>query len=118
MTTPVNVKFTNDEMFVLSFNNNPCIHVFTLSGEKSRSLVTRGYGRQVKGGYFFCLDGHSIIVVSEELAERIKVFSPEGNFLHMKGQHICTPYGIGILKSKKIICLSSCNNAGVQIFCT
>ena len=88
-------------MFVLSFNYNPCIHVFTLSGEKSRSLVTRVYGRRVKGAYFFCLDGHSNIVVSDELADRIRVFSPEGNFLHMIGQHISTPYGIGIPKSKR-----------------
>ena len=118
MTTPVDVKFTNDEMFVLRFNDNPCIHVFTLSGEKSRSLVTIGYGRQVKGANFFCLDGHSNIVVSDELADMIKVFSPEGNFLHMIGQHIGTPYGIGILKSKNIICVSGANNVGVQIFCT
>ena len=118
MTTHVDVKFTNDEIFVLSFNDNPCIHVFTLSREKSRSLVTRGYGRQVKGTYFFCLDGHSNIVVSDELADMIKVFSPEGNFLHMIGQHINTPYGIGILKSKKIICVSGANNVGVQIFCS
>ena len=118
MTTPVDVKFTNDEMFVLRFNDNPCIHVFTLSGEKSRSLVTIGYGKQVKGDNFFCLDGHSNIVVSDELADMIKVFSPEGNFLHMIGQHIGTPYGIGILKSKNIICVSGANNVGVQIFCT
>ena len=31
----------------------------------------------------------------------IKVFSQEGNFLHMIGQHIDTPYGIGIVKSKR-----------------
>ena len=48
----------------------------------------------------------------------IKVFSPEGNFLHMIRQHIETPYGIGILKSKKVICVSAANNVGVQIFCT
>ena len=103
---------------MLSFNDNPCIHVFTLSGEKSRSLVTIGYGRLVKGANSFCLDGHSNIVVSDELADRIKVFSPEGNFLHMIGQHIETPYCTGILKSKNIICVSAANNVGVQIFCT
>ena len=78
MTTPVDVKFTNDEMFVLSFNDNSCIHVFTFSREKSRSFVTRGYGRLVKGAYFFCLDGHSDIVVSNELADRLKCFLLRG----------------------------------------
>ena len=69
MTTPVDVNFTKYETFVLSSNDNPCIQVFTLSGEKSRSLVTNGYGRQVKGACFFCLDGYSNIVVSEECVE-------------------------------------------------
>ena len=53
MKEPVDVKFTSDEMFVLSLEDNPCIHVFTLSGEKSRSIVTRGgIGMQVSGAFF------------------------------------------------------------------
>ena len=45
--------------------------------------------------------GTVILFVSDELADRIRVFSPKGNLLHMIGQHIETPYGIGIPKSKK-----------------
>ncbi|KAI6649661.1 hypothetical protein LOD99_6665 [Oopsacas minuta] len=47
MTAPVDLKFTNDEMFVLSSKDTVCIHVFTLSGEKPRSLLTGGIGKQV-----------------------------------------------------------------------
>ena len=82
MTKPKDVKFTNNEMFVLSYADNPCIHVFTLSGKKSRSLVTRGgRGMQVSGADFFCLDELNNIVISDFLADDIKVFSPAGDLL-------------------------------------
>ena len=87
MTLPVDVKFSNNEIFVLSCVDNPCIHVFSLSGEKSRSLVTRGWiGMQVEGAYFFCLDGQNNIVISDCFAHSIKVFSPVGDLLHTIGQ--------------------------------
>ena len=74
MTTPVDVKFTNNEMFVLSREDNPCIHVFTLSGEKSRSLVTRGeIGMQVKRAYFFCWERSNNIVINDYSGNNMKV---------------------------------------------
>ncbi|KAI6661270.1 hypothetical protein LOD99_10050 [Oopsacas minuta] len=80
MTTPVDVKFTNSEMFVLSFGNNLSIHVFTLSEENSRSLVTRGIiSIQDDVAFFFCLERHNNIVISDYSTHRIKVFSPEGD---------------------------------------
>ncbi|KAI6661724.1 NHL repeat containing protein [Oopsacas minuta] len=86
MTTPIDVKYTTNEMFVLSWKDNPCIHVFTLSGEKSRTLLTRGTGKQVEGASFFCLDGHNNIIISDYWTGNIKVFSPEGDLLHEIGQ--------------------------------
>ncbi|KAI6658093.1 hypothetical protein LOD99_15806 [Oopsacas minuta] len=86
MTGPIDVKFTNNEMFVLSLKDNPCIHVFTLSGEKSYSLITGELGMQVGRAYFFCLDGHNNIIISDCLTNNIKVFSPEGDLLHKIGQ--------------------------------
>ena len=38
MAHPVDVKFSNNEIFVLSDQQIPSIHVFTLSGEKSRMI--------------------------------------------------------------------------------
>ena len=49
MFNPVDVKFSSNEMFVLSCKGSKCIHVFTLSGKKIRSLVTIGDGMQVNG---------------------------------------------------------------------
>ena len=123
MTEPVDVKFTNNEMFVLSYQDNPCIHVFTLSGEKSRSLVTRGgIGMQVSGAYFFCLDELNNIVISDSFADAIKVFSPAGELLHKIGQKghqagmFYKPFGIAILNNTKLLCVSKNKNFVLQIF--
>ena len=122
MTRPVDVKFSNNEIFVLSSANNPCIHVFSLSGENSRSLVTRGgVGMQVKESYFFCLDKQNSIVISDCSAHNIKVFSPEGDHVQTIGQEgqeagmFIRPKGIAI-NNNKLICLSRNPNFGLQIF--
>ena len=126
MTTPVDIKFTNNEMFVLSHEDNPCIHVFSLSGDKSRSLVTRGIARgrrmQVGGAFFFCLDKFNNIVISYCFAHTIKVFSPAGDFLHKIGQRgqqagmFYYPYGIAIINNANLVCVSQNRNSGLQIF--
>ena len=123
MKQPFDVKFTNNEMFVLSREDNPCIHVFTLSGEKSRSLVTRGgIGMQVARALFFCLDGRNNIVISDYLADAIKVFSPAGDLLHKIGQKgnqagmFTFPFGIAILNNTKLVCVSRNNSCALQIF--
>ena len=122
LSHPVDVKFSNNEIFVLSSKDNPCIHVFSLSGEKSRSLVTRGgIGMQVEGAYFFCLDGQNNIVISDCYAPNIKVFSPAGDLLHTIGQEgheagmFKHPTGIAV-NNNKLICLSDNPNFGFQIF--
>ena len=118
MTSPVDVKFTNKEMFVLSREDNPCVHVYTLSGEKSRSLVTGGD----IGAYFFCLDELNNLVISDRSADNIKIFSPAGDLLHTIGQEgdeagkFNEPYGIAILNRTKLVCISENPNFGLQLF--
>ena len=122
MTRPVDVKFSNNEIFVLSHDDNPCIHVFSPSGEKSRSLVTRGeIGMQVKRALFFCKDEQNNIVISDYLAHNIKVFSAAGDLLHTIGQRghgggmFDSPFGIAI-NNNKLVCISQNRNYGLQIF--
>ena len=117
MTQPVDVKFSNNEIFVSSCEDNPCIHVFSLSGERSRSLVTGGGIKSM----FFCLDGQNNIVISDCSAHNIKVFSPAGDLLYTIGQEgeeagmFIYPKGIAI-NNNKLICLSENPNFGLQIF--
>ena len=51
MTRPCDVKTLNDEVYVLSLRDFPCLHVFHKSGSKLRSFITRGEGSdyQVEG---------------------------------------------------------------------
>ena len=113
MNSPVDVKFSNNEMFVLSGSDSPSIHVFTLSGEKTRSLVTIGNGMQVEGAWFFCLDGHNNILISDYWSHNIKVFSPAGDLLHT----IEEVYSPGDLKvnNNKLIYVSA-NQLSISYF--
>lgn len=113
MNHPVDVKFSANEIYVLSCIDSPCVHVFTLTGEKTRSIVTRGKGMQVWCGLFFCLDRHNNILISDSLTHNIKVFSQEGDLLHTMGQKehdigmFDKPYSVTLLNNNKLICNNS-----------
>ena len=123
MTKPCDVKLLDNKVFVLSCSDNPCLHVFSQSGEKLRSFITRGEqgNKQVKQGYFFCLDKQQNILISDYEDNSIKVFSQEGALLHTLG---CTqekekkiePNGI-VVTNDKIISASSNTMFGLHIFC-
>ena len=112
MHYPIDVKFSNDEIFVLSKTDWSCIHVFTLSGEMTRSIVTRGSGMQVKGARFFCLDGHNNILISDHWNHTFRVFSPAGDLLHTirEREHVpevfSYPLCIRLLNNKRLITLN------------
>ena len=120
MKCPIGVKFSNNEMFVLSGSDSPCIHVFTLSGEKTRSLVTVGNGMQVMGPVFFCLDGHNNILISDYSSHNIKVFSPTGDLLHTIGERGVTSNRVSyrgtVLHNNKLVCIYDSSKSGLHIF--
>ena len=113
MTNPTDVKVNNNKVYVLSYQDSPCLHVFSLTGEKIRSLITRDYGgnAQVRRCYSFCLDKKQNILMADYDARNIKVFSQEGALLHtlgdtQDGEEIIKPEGITITDTNKIICTS------------
>ena len=112
LSHPVDVKVSVNQILVLSNWDNPCVHLFTLSGQKVRSIITIGGGLQVRQAFFFCVDGSHNILISDTSAHRIKVFSPEGDLLHTIGQsgeesEMCvSPQGITISKQTNLVCLS------------
>ena len=122
MTFPCHVKIIQDLMYVLSSKDNPCMHVFTLGGEKIRSFITRGDEMQVLWGGFFCIDQDDNIVISDFAAHSIKVFSSEGILLHTigeKGREVGkfeSPHGIALTQNSKLVCVSGNNNFCLQIF--
>ena len=124
MRQPFDVKLLYDEVFVLSYEDNPCLHVFSLSGEKLRSFISRGRlgNRQLKNVHFFCFDKKQNILISDYTDGSIKVFSRDGALLHTLGRtqeanKRIRPKGILVTSDNKIICASSDTFFGLHILC-
>ena len=116
MTRPRDVKVNNNKVYILSEEDSPCLHVFSLTGEKIRSLITRGVcgNTQVMQCFSFCLDKKQNILMSDFVAGNIRVFSQEGALLHTLGDtqdedKTIKPLGITLTDTDKIICISPYN---------
>ena len=123
MTHPTDVKVNNNKMYVLSYADSPCLHVFSLTGEKISSLITRDDkgNAQVRVCYSFCFDKKQNILMSDNRAGNIKVFSQEGALLHSLGDtqdrdKSIKPFGITLTDSNNIICTSHETKFGLHIF--
>ena len=122
MHRPRDVKLTVEEMYVLSPYDSPCVHVFTHTGHKIRSLITCGSGMQVTGSSFFCLGNEKNLIVSDTLAHQIKIFSNEGVLLHTIGEFghrlgkFDFPRGLALTSNLNLVCVSWNDNYGLQIF--
>ena len=123
MTSPRDVRVNNNQLYVLSYTDSPCLHVFSLTGEKIRSLITldRDGNAQVRRCLSFCLDKKVNILMADYGADNIKVFSQEGALLHtlgntLDGDKTIRPYGIALTDNNKIICTSFNTNFLFHIF--
>ena len=121
MKLPCDVKLTQVEVYILSKTDSPCIHVFSHSGEKIRSLITSGDGMQIGYALFFCLDAHSNLIISDWRAHQIKFFSKDGRLLHvLGGQGIKAgmfqfPQGLALTNTFKLGVVSLSSNS-LQLF--
>ncbi|KAI6658423.1 hypothetical protein LOD99_15224 [Oopsacas minuta] len=122
ITQPFDVKVSRDRVYVLCPDNNLCMLVLALEGDKLHSLITRGQGMDVLSSYFFCLDSLNNFVISDQDSHSIRVFSPEGNLLHKIGTEghqqgmLYKPLGIAITPNGRLVSVSSNKNYGLQIF--
>ena len=123
MTRPCDVKVNNNQLYVLSDTDSPCLHVFSLTGEKIRSLITRDRdgNAQVRICPSFCLDKKLNIIMADYVADNIKVFSQEGALLHTLGDtqdrdKTILPRGIVLTDNNKIICTSHNTKFLLHIF--
>ena len=121
MKNPLDVKLTRDEMYVLC-KSSPCVLVLSHMGELTRSLVTRGDGMQVCNPLFFCLDAEQNLLISDNGAHDVKIFSKDGTYLHTAGQEghergmLYLPKGIALTKEMHLVIVSRNDNFGLQIF--
>ena len=122
MSRPSDVKVSRARIYVLCPNNNPCLLVLTLEGDKLHSLIPCGEGMDVLRPLHFCLDPLNNFVLSDFDSHSIRVFSPEGNLLHTIGREghqlgmFYCPRGVAITPNGRIVCVSDNGNYGLQIF--
>ena len=122
MSGPFDVKVSRDRLYVLCPNNNPCLHVLTLEGDKLHSLITCGEGMNVSFPFFFCLDPLNNFVLSDWRSHSIRVFSSEGNLLHTIGRvghqqgMLYVPTGVAVTPNGRLVCVSENESYGLQIF--
>ena len=122
MSRPEDVKVSRDRLYVLCPDNNPCMLVLTLEGDKLHSLITCGEEMDVLYPLFFCLDSLNNFVLSDYKSHSIRVFSPEGNLLHTIGREghqpgmFSDPKGVAITPNGRLVCVSDNENYGLQIF--
>ena len=122
MHRPCDVKLTTDEMYVLRDSDTPCVHIFSYTGHKIRSLITRGRGMQVTESSHFCLDAHKSLIISDWGTHQTKIFTNEGTLLHTLGEPgdevgmFALPTGLALTSNLKLVTVSRNNNYGLQIF--
>ena len=122
MHRPCDVKLTTEEMYVLSDVDSPCVHVFTHTGHKTRSLITCGRVMQIAQSYIFCLDTKKNLIISDFYADQIRIFSNEGDLLHTIGERghqvgmFYCPHGLALTSNLNLVTVSWNNNYGLQIF--
>ena len=112
LSLPFDVKVSRDRLYVLCRDNNPCMHVLTIEGDKLHSLITCGEGMDVLRSKFFCFDSLNNFVLSDQSSHSIRVFSPEGNLLHTIGREdhqqgmFNIPQGVAVTPNGRIVCVS------------
>ena len=112
---PMDIKLTANEVYVLC-NDNPCVHVFSHTGEKLRSLISLGYP------WLFCLDAAENIIISDFYDHNVKVFTKEGALKTIIGKEgneagmLFKPSGVALTKELNLVVVSHNNNYGFQIF--
>ena len=120
---PIDVKLTQQELYVLTHNTYCCIHVFTQGGEMLRSIITSGKKRfEVRNSYFFCIDTRNKnLLIGDVSSKAIKIFSNQGQHLHTlklrdgKTRVQLNPMGFALTKESNLV-VSYIPNAKLVMF--
>ena len=113
---PYDVKISRDCLYVLCPDDNPCLHVLTLEGDKLRSFITCGEGMDVSRSLFFCLNLLNNFVLNDYESHSIRVFSQQGNLLHTIGREghqpgmFYQPFGVAVTPNGRLVCVSNNSN--------
>ena len=124
MVAPCDVKLTPVSVYVLSLEDSLCVHVFSYTREKIRSLITGGcIGKQVVYPFCFCIDAEENLIICDSSTHQVKVFSKEGTLLLKIGKRgdgvgeLRYPTGITLINNREIAVASWNVNYYLQLFC-
>lgn len=83
---PCDVKIgAKGHIYVLDWNN-PCMHIFSESGELVREFATRGDQQEIFLPSYFVLDSHGTVIISDSWEYPIAVYTPSGVLVkHFRG---------------------------------
>ena len=113
MHEPCDVKWTLEELYVLTYIDSTCVHVFTHSGHKTHSIITCGKGMQVTRPFYFALDTKNNFIISDWGFNQIKIFSNEGNLIYTLGGYgnqvgnFDDLRGLALTSNLSLVCVNS-----------
>ena len=119
--SPIDVKLTIEEIYVLCSGDSTHLHVFNYSGHKIRDILTRGDEMQA-ASCFFCLGPENCLIMSDIINHNIKIFSNNGELLHTLGEcgheagMFYSPFGLTLTTNLKLVTVSMSLKYGLQIF--
>ena len=120
---PYDIKLTIEEVYVLSQIDSPCVHIFTHTGLKTRSLITRGDGMQLHSPLSFCLNTKKCLFISDAADHKIKIFSNDAVLIHTLGERgedqiekFLYPKGLALISNHRLVIVSDSIFYGLQIF--
>lgn len=117
---PCDVKIdSTNSIYVLDWSD-PCMHVFTSNGDLVREFATRGDRGEIFLPYYFVIDQHGTVIISDSWEYPITVYSPQGVLVkrfpgwgnHSLLFHI--PRGLAIGKHNELIVGHA--KQGIKIF--
>ena len=121
VTQPRDIKLTSQDVVVLT-GGSPCIQFYDYSHQLIRQIITRGEGNQVINPWYFCLDREFNILMTDQSADRVLIFSDRGQLLHKFGKRgegrgdLIFPTGIAVDREDRIIVVSRNPKHCIQIF--
>ena len=114
------IQVTSKEIWVL-FSDSPYpLQCFTFEGEHLRNIISE---EKIERAMYFCLDCAGNVLISDWDANRIKIFSSEGEFVATVGRdgqvgsgEIFHPQGIAVTSRFDIIIVDWKQNHPLQLF--
>ena len=110
---PRDIKLYKDNIFILDASS-PCLHRYNRDLVLHQSVVTRGFGQQVRDPWFFFIDKFGNILISDCGSNSILILNSEFEFIHKIS--VLYPYGITMDREDRIIVVCYSANKCLQIF--